>query len=276
MDYNISNSRTPCYNRMMKNTSWGSVAGWYDQSLENDADTFQSKVLLPNLIRIVRPKKGMRILDLACGQGFFTRAFAEAGATVSGCDISPELIELARGQSPDSVDYFVAGADSFSGQIAESGPVDVITIVLALQNIENMVGTIAECGKAIAQSGRLIIVLNHPAFRIPKESSWQWEAGSSVGSKVFRRIDAYMSDSSTRIDMTPGEKDLSKKRYTVSFHHPLQSYFKALTRAGFAVTRLEEWISHRKSSPGPRSAEEDRSRKEIPMFLCLEAINTLI
>ena len=80
-----------------------------------------------------------------------------------------------------------------------------------------------------------------------------------------------MSDQSLRIDMTPGEADAARKTFTVSFHRPLQSYFKALNKAGLAVTRLEEWISHKKSQKGPRAAEEDRTRKEIPMFLCIEA-----
>jgi hypothetical protein len=71
--------------------------------------------------------------------------------------------------------------------------------------------------------------------------------------------------------MTPGEKDYLKKTFTVSFHRPLQSYFKAMTKSGFAATRLEEWISHKKSQTGPRSVEEDRMRKEIPMFVAIEA-----
>jgi hypothetical protein len=46
---------------------------------------------------------------------------------------------------------------------------------------------------------------------------------------------------------------------------------KALAKAGFAVTNLEEWVSHKKSDSGPRAAEENRARKEIPMFMYLEA-----
>jgi hypothetical protein len=80
-----------------------------------------------------------------------------------------------------------------------------------------------------------------------------------------------MSDSKIKIDMTPGESDPKRKKSTVSFHRPLQSYFKALNKADLSVTHLEEWISHKKSQKGPRAAEEDRTRKEIPMFLMLEA-----
>ncbi|MCX6719011.1 MAG: methyltransferase domain-containing protein, partial [Candidatus Taylorbacteria bacterium] len=79
-----------------KSTSWGKVAVWYDKLIEDSPDSYQAAVILPNLLRIIEPKKGMNILDLACGQGFFSRAFHEKGAKVVGCDIAPELINIAR------------------------------------------------------------------------------------------------------------------------------------------------------------------------------------
>ena len=252
-----------------QNTSWGNVAGWYDELLESSEDSYQNKVILPNLLRIVEPKKGLNILDIACGQGFFSRAFYEKGASVTGCDISKELIALAKKNSPKQIRFDVSPADKISFLDKEQGSFDVATIVLALQNIKDLADALSEASRALKESGRLILVLNHPAFRIPGRTSWEWD---STKGKQFRRVDSYMSDGNTQIDMTPGEKDQNKKISTVSFHRPLQSYFKALNKAGFAVNRLEEWISHKKSQVGPRAEEEDRIRKEIPMFICLEAI----
>lgn len=274
-------------------TSWDGVADWYDDLLEQNPDSFQKNVLMPNLIRIVDPKKGITILDLACGQGYFSRAFAANGAKVIGYDISKELIALAlasvQGRTLDTeekIQFHVTPADSLP--FLQNETIDVVTIILALQNIENLAGTLGECSRVLKKGGRLVIVINHPAFRIPQRSDWGWvllrssQARSfegqddSKGKKkidkyaMYRRIDAYMSDARIEIDMTPGEKTTSKKKTTVSFHRPLQSYFKALTKSGFAVIRLEEWISHRKSQAGPRAEEEDRMRKEIPMFVCLE------
>jgi ubiquinone/menaquinone biosynthesis C-methylase UbiE len=244
------------------------VAEWYDEHLEDSADSFQAKVILPNLTRILDPRPGMKILDIACGQGFFSRVFAQAGAEVVGCDISPELIGLARSK-PGAPHFEVAPADAL--KFAADGSFDVATIILALQNIENLQGALAEASRALKKGGRLILVLNHPAFRIPQASGWGWDDDAKA---QYRRIDAYMSDARMKIDMAPGETDPAKKRSTVSFHRPLQSYFKALNKAGFAVARLEEWISHRKSQKGPRQEAEDRARKEIPMFVMLEAVKS--
>ena len=221
---------------------------------------------MPNLLRIVEPKKGMNILDLACGQGFFSRAFHEKGAKVTGCDIAPELINIARNNSPKEIEYHTAPADGLT--FIENGNMDAVVIILAIQNIENLTGTFSECARVLKKNGKLFIVINHPAFRIPKRSSWQWDEAN----RQYRRIDAYLSERCEKIDMTPGESSEAKKKFTVTFHRPLQVFFKALNKSGFAVSKLEEWISHKKSEKGPRSAEEDRLRKEIPMFLCIEAV----
>jgi ubiquinone/menaquinone biosynthesis C-methylase UbiE len=254
-----------------KSTSWGGVASWYDEMLEGSSDSFQTKVILPNLIRILDPKKGMSVLDVACGQGFFARAFVANGAKVTACDISPELINIAKKSEENSplagLTFMVAPADKLAFATDES--FDAVTVILALQNIENLAGTLAECARVLKPGGRFVAVVNHPAFRVPKSTSWVWDEKASV---QYRRVDSYMSDKRIEIDMTPGEEVASRKKLTVSFHRPFQSYFKAMNKCGLAVTRLEEWISHKQSQKGSRAAEEDRTRKEIPMFLMLEAI----
>ena len=54
---------------------------------------------------------GKSILDLACGEGFYSRRIKRKGARrVVGVDISPAMIALARQQNTDaglSIDYFV-------------------------------------------------------------------------------------------------------------------------------------------------------------------------
>lgn len=42
------------------------------------------------------PVAGERILDFACGNGYYSRRFAALGAQVVGVDTAPELIEMAR------------------------------------------------------------------------------------------------------------------------------------------------------------------------------------
>jgi hypothetical protein len=103
--------------------------------------------------------------------------------------------------------------------------------------------------------------------RVPQSSSWGFDEEKKV---QYRRLDAYLSGKKVTIDMHPGKG--KKKSVTYSFHRSLQEYMKLLKGAGFCITRLEEWISHRVSEAGPRAKAEDVSRKEFPLFMMIEAL----
>lgn len=250
-----------------QDTSWGKVAGWYDSLLSMEG-TYQKDVILPNLLRLMEIKKGEKVLDIACGQGFFSREIAKLGGTVTGADIAPELIKFAQEKAGSNENYLVIPGD----RLAENIPAeqfDKAIIILAIQNIENLNGVIMQAGRALKPNGELFIVLNHPVFRNPKKTAWGFD---DVNKIQYRRVDEYLSESRTEIDMNPGEKTEKGKEKTVSFHRPLQVYFKALVKNGFLIGRLEEWNSHKKSEFGPRQKAEDKARKEIPLFLLIEAI----
>lgn len=251
------------------NTSWGGVASWYDSHLEQNLDTYQKAVILPNLLRVLSLKKGEKILDLASGQGFFSREFAKAGALVTGAEIATELVALAKERSAEvsNLSYEIASADKLV--FAKNESFDVVVCVLALQNMENLSGVVAEAARVLTKIGRLVLVLNHPAFRIPRRSNWGYDEKTGV---QFRRIDAYLSGSRVNIEMNPGQKEGEK---TISYHHSLQDFFKVFSKNGLVVTKLEEWISHKESAKGPRQKAEDQARKEIPLFLMLELKKSL-
>jgi hypothetical protein len=61
---------------------------------------------------------------------------------------------------------------------------------------------------------------------------------------------------------------------TPSFHFPLSSLTKWLYEAGFLIEQMDEWCSDKKST-GKYAKREDRSRKEIPLFLMVKAVKAL-
>ncbi len=248
--------------RETNKTSWGSEAEWYSNHLE-EGDTYHAKVILPNVERIVAPHTGLKVLEIGCGEGFIARALEGAGASVTGCDISPELIEIAKKKGGRIV-YKVSKAEKLDWVTAHE--YDVVLAVLTLQNMEKIEPVFEGVVKALKNNGRLIFVLNHPAFRIPKASAWGYDEEVQI---QYRRTDAYLSQRRAQIDMHPGTS--GKKSVTYSFHRSLQDYMKALKASGFAITRLEEWISHRTSEKGPRERAENTARKEFPLFMMIEA-----
>src|SRR5262249_31946639 len=116
-------------------TSWNEVAGWYDTMLEDKGNDHYERVILPGAISLLGPKPGMRVLDVACGQGILCRRLAAIKVHVTKMDAAPQLIEAARKRSPQ-VEYHVADAQEL-GPLQLSG-FDAAACVMALSNIEPM------------------------------------------------------------------------------------------------------------------------------------------
>lgn len=243
-------------------TSWGAIADWYGEHLEGE-DTYHAKVIVPNLLRVLSAGKEMRVLDLACGEGFVTEKIAATGASVTGADISKELIEKAKARGRD-IDYYTAPAENLS--FAKDDSFDVVTCVLALQNMESLEPVFREVARVLVPGGRFIFILNHPVLRIPKRSSWGFDEREGV---QFRRLDGYYLPSREKMIAHPG---VPNSEHTWSFQRSLEEHFKALFKCGFVVSGFEEWISHKTSEKGPRQKAEDRARKEFPLFLMIECV----
>lgn len=299
-------------------TSWDHVAEWYENLIESRGSDHHERVIIPGTLRLLEPRRGLRVLDVACGEGALCRRLAEAGADALGVDASPRLIRAAakfgaagrdaRGGGRDAqgrgtARFAVADATRLDELVIEDGegggeedrggvePFDAACCVMALMNISPLEPALAGIARRLKPGGRFVGVVLHPAFRAPGQTSWGWDvrdegggvrggAGAGgAGGRVahagvqFRRVDAYLSPAQREIVMNPGAAAHgAAKVTTTTYHRPLQTYVRALAQAGFAIDALEEWASARQSQPGPRAQEEDRARREIPMFLAVRAI----
>jgi ubiquinone/menaquinone biosynthesis C-methylase UbiE len=246
--------------RQESKTSWGKHAKWYGSVVE-EKGSYQKEVILPGVLKLLDLKAGEAVLDLACGEGFFAREFHALGANVLGVDAGAGLIALAQKKSPKDIVYRVSDAKNLS--FLNDGAFDAVVIILALQNIDDLAPVLREARRVLKPSGRIVIVLNHPVFRIPKFSGWGWDEGQSL---QYRKINRYMSELKLPIEMHPGDRPGDT---TWSFHRPLSAYFKALKDAGFVVADLEEWVSPKKSQPGPKAKAENLARSEFPLFMAI-------
>jgi SAM-dependent methyltransferase len=220
----------------------------------------------------------MRVADVACGQGVLARKLAAMGARVTGVDAARELIEAAqRRNAADklSIEYVTADATKLlaeNGELVEpleAGAFDAVTIVLAIQNITPLSPVWQACRRMLKAQGKLVVVMMHPCFRIPKRSDWWWDEKTQTQPRVVRQ---YLTSAPIPIETHPGKAAHGKGSPTTThFHRPLQAYINTLGSAGLLVDHVEEWASHKTSQTGPRKAALDAARKEIPMFLAVRA-----
>jgi SAM-dependent methyltransferase len=225
-------------------TSWHKVGKWNNSY-------FEDHLIGPGVVRLLALKQGDSLLDLGCGSKWLAKKI------------------------PKEVQYF--GLDLVYGQDATK-PFSLdktfshAAIILALQNMETPAGAIQNAAVHLKENGKLVIVLNHPAFRIPRQSSWGIDENSKL---QYRRENIYMSPLKIPITMHPAcppslRSGVSGRGLTWSFHHPLSAYTKMLADNGFLIEKLEEWTSD-KESVGRAGRMENRSRAEFPLFLAIAA-----
>lgn len=266
--------------------SWDHVAGWYDALLEDRGSDLYQTVILPGSLGLLEAKSDERVLDVACGQGILCRALAELGAKVTGVDAAPQLIEAAKARG-GGIDYAVGDARDLEPLALRE--YDAVACIMALMNIDPLEPAIRGCANALRPGGRFVAVMLHPAFRSPGQTRWGWDEGDALASRPFRRddrrparrehvgrqfrrVDGYLSPGMREIVMNPGEVASGAERVvTLTYHRPLQTYVRHLREAGLLIDAIEEWPSTR-TSRGPRAEEENRARREIPMFLAIRAV----
>jgi ubiquinone/menaquinone biosynthesis C-methylase UbiE len=179
-----------------------------------------------------------------------------------GVDASPSLIKQAKLYSQSHT--FILG-DVTQPIKTSQKDFSHATIILALQNIEHPHLVLNNAKALLKPQGKLLIVLNHPCFRIPRQSSWGVDEAKKL---QYRRLDRYLSPLKIPIQTHPGKQDNSQE--TWSFHHSLSDYALFLKEAGFSIELIEEWVSD-KTSTGAHAKMENRSRCEFPLFLTLLA-----
>ena len=243
---------------------WDQAAQWYDALVGLKGSEYQKAVIFPGALHMMQLKKGETVLDLACGQGVYSRFLAQRKMKVTGLDTSEEMIRFAQSRSDTSIRF--EQGDAQDSKTLQGKSFDAIVCLLALQNIESLAPVMHNVKRWLKPGGRFVMVTTHPCFRIPRQTHWGWDEQKKI---QYRRVDLYGSESAIPI-LTPPFAHANS--FTVTYHRPLQSYFQAFAEAGLCVDGLEEWTSHKTSEPGKRSKAENRARQEIPLFMALRAV----
>jgi SAM-dependent methyltransferase len=237
-------------------TSWEEVSSWYDKVVGESGHYFHEHIILPRLLKLFSfdEKKEARLLDLGCGTGVLARHLP-SWVDYVGVDASKSMIDRAK-RNRKGV-YVVS--DAAAPSLPIQGLFSHITLILSLQNMEFPEKVFANAAKHLAPSGQLYMVLNHPCFRIPRQTSWGIDGEKKI---QYRRIDRYLTPLEIPVSIASEE--------TFSYHNPISTYINHLGNLGLGVVKAEEWTSD-KESTGKAARMENRARTEFPLFLLLVA-----
>lgn len=218
------------------------------EGLEGAPEWPALRALLPDL-------RGLKVLDLGCGFGWFCRWAREQGAAqVLGIDVSEKMLARARADTSDpEVAYISADMERL-----EFSPAlfDLIYSSLALHYIERLRELLAQAHRALVPGGRLVFSVEHPVFTAPAEPGWSINLG---GRKTWT-LDGYLEEG-------PRSTDWLAKG-VIKQHRTLATYINTLLELGFTLTRIEEWgPTPEQIAVRPEWADERRR----PPFLLVSA-----
>lgn len=245
-------------------TSWQPVSEWYNSSVGDSGHYYHQKVVLPETLKILQLDANSAVLDLGCGQGVLARHIPK-GLYYQGVDVAPGLVAYAKEHDLHPEHHYLVADVTRESLPIQKKDFTHATIVLALQNMRNSENALKNAATHLVSGGRLVIVMNHPCFRIPRQTSWGID---DVKKTQYRRVDRYYSDLEIPITAHPGDK---KSAITWSFHHSLSVYSQQLLNAGFLIEQIAEWTSD-KVSVGKAAKMENRGRQEFPLFFTFVAI----
>jgi 2-polyprenyl-3-methyl-5-hydroxy-6-metoxy-1,4-benzoquinol methylase len=262
--------------RRKPTAEWDKMASWWHTEAADHGVYHQYTDIDPVVKELLGSVRGKKVIEIGCGNGYFSRTLAKHGAKVTALDVSSKMIAIANAEEkkkPLGIVYLPRDAARLHG--IKSGFFDLAVANMVLMDIVNIEAAIKEIGRVLKPGGRLVFSILHPAFMF--DGTWENVKGKSrYGRIVWRYLHPY-SD----INHWDG-RQLNTKGYV----RPLGFYMQALRAAGFAVTDFREIATKKllhkvpagkenvlrasRYSSVAEKKEKLRSRKEIPYFLAME------
>lgn len=180
------------------------------------------------LMGLIGPVRGRAVLDLACGDGCYTRELAWRGAArVVGVDISPAMIALATQQAiPPGVSYIVGDAR----ELPDLGQFDLVVGAHLLHYARDVteLGRMCRCIAAHLGPGGRFVALNENPEQPAERYAGYAQYGFSKSVDLPRRAGSVITYS-----IIAGREMF---RFH-AFYHARETYERALHAAGFADVR---------------------------------------
>jgi ubiquinone/menaquinone biosynthesis C-methylase UbiE len=234
---------------------WSGIASWYDRLLSRGSGPHEHATVLT--LKLAGNLDGGHVLDLACGQGVAARALASAGAaSVTGVDLTPEMIELAaqhEASDPLGIRYVVDDAQVL-GSFATAS-FDLVTCQLGLMDIPDLPAVLTAVARVLRPQGSFVFVIGHPCFLAPGAQTVRGPRGEPA-----RLVTDYLSERFWRSQNPHGV------RRAGNYHRTISTYLNALRQAGFRLDVSDESPAH------DRLAAENPVYQRIPIFFACRAV----
>lgn len=186
-----------------------------DYAHNSEANPYNALYERPAILALAGDVAGARILDAGCGPGMQAAELFARGATVTGIDLSEDLLAIARTRSTgtflrhDLTEPLPFPDNSF----------DLVLSSLVMHYLEDWVAPLREFHRVLVPGGRVVFSTHHPVMDLRANGSddylgtYQWEEDWQRGGRTMRM------------------------RF---WHRPLRAMFSAFEKSDFVLSRFVE------------------------------------
>ncbi len=240
---------------------WDAIAPLW-ASFVDSHDIYRDELIAPQMLEMIGELGDKKVLDLCCGEGFFTRHLARKGASVVvGIDSSKNMIRLAQDKerrTPLGIKYYVGLINKMD--CFEAGQFDIVVSFMSMAEVRDYEAAFWEVSRVLVPKGKFFFSTFHPCFFSPVHG---WEDDK------FWKVDEYLTTvyHHHKWPTEPAGKEIQIE--TPHFHRPLSAYIRSLVNSGFLLSNFVEPIVPKQVLID--NPELEKSRR-IPYFIILEAI----
>ncbi|MGI4813586.1 MAG: class I SAM-dependent methyltransferase [Janthinobacterium lividum] len=209
----------------------------------------------PSLVALLPAMRGLKVVDLGCGYGWFSRWAREQGAaSVLGLDVSEKMLERAREFSDDAaLQYAIADLEKLELPEAHF---DLAYSSLAFHYIKDLRGLFASIHRALKPGASLVFSIEHPIYMAPRQPGFVVDAN---GQRSWP-VDGYNQEG-PRVTNWLADGVIKQ-------HRTISTLLNQLIEAGFTLAHLNEW--------GPTDADLAalpalQDERERPMMMLVAA-----
>ncbi|OPA78617.1 SAM-dependent methyltransferase [Paenibacillus selenitireducens] len=208
---------------------WETNADFWDEYMGEHSNDFHRHIVRPDTERLLDVKCNDLVLDIACGNGNFSKRLVEHGASVVAFDYSEQMIKHARTRCAaqlDHISFHVADATDKEQLLAlrQDRPFDKAVANMAVMDISHIGPLLHAVYQMLTQDGIFVFSTVHPCFVKPD--------GKYMTSSVYEDIAI--------------TKQPVKHLY---YHRSLSDLFQACFEAGFVLDGLHEPVLNDREIP---------------------------
>jgi SAM-dependent methyltransferase len=205
-------------------------------------DLYRDLINTPAFLEMLPEVRGLRGLDVGCGEGYNTRQVAQRGAFMTALDISPVFIAQAEDEerrSPQGIRYLLASGSHIP---LSDASFDFVMSTMCLMDLPDYPGALREIQRVLRPGAFLQFSISHPCHLLP-EGDWLLD---DRGHRIGRIVSDYFAPDDGAIDEwifggAPRELTSKMRKFRIPrFRRTLSGWLNPLLEQGFILDRVEE------------------------------------